>query len=172
MILVSESVDYDAQAAGGTSVARGARDRALRRLAQISVPPRRVTLTSRSGRQVPVTVVNSTGYDIRVRVRLGSPKVTFPTGATRTISVPGKERGSTFGTLAFSLEAKAAGSFPLAVRLETPDGKDVIGSGQILIRSSAVSAVTFMATAGGALFLAVAWARRALSRRAKRGAAA
>lgn len=76
------------------------------------------------------------------------------------------------GTLGFSLEAKAAGSFPLTVRIETTDGKDLVGTGQILVRSSAVSAVTFMATAGGALFLAVAWARRAMSRRAKRDATA
>ena len=47
-----------------------------------------------------------------------------------------------------------------------------VGSGEILVRSTAVSAVTFMATAGGALFLLVAWARRALSRRPKTGSAA
>lgn len=171
LIFVSESADYDGHQTTGTSLARGARERAQKRLGQISVPPRRVTLTSRGGK-VPVTVVNATGYHIRLRVRLDSQKVTFSTGATRTISIPGKDRGSTFGTLEFPLEAKAAGSFPLTVRLETPDGKDAVGTGQILVRSSAVSAVTFMATAGGALFLAVAWARRAMSRRAKRGATA
>lgn len=172
MILVSESADYDAHPATAVTLARGARERAQKRLGQISVPPRRVTLTSRSGRQVPVTVVNATGFDIRVRVRLDSQRVTFPTGSSRIISIPGKERGSMIGTLGFSLEAKAAGSFPLTVRIETTDGKDLVGTGQILVRSSAVSAVTFMATAGGALFLAVAWARRAMSRRAKRDATA
>jgi uncharacterized protein DUF6049 len=171
LIYVSESADYDARLSTGASLSRAARERAQRRLGQITVPPRRVTLTSRGG-QVPVTVVNATGYHIRVQVRLDSQKVTFPTGATRRISIPGKERGSILGTLAFALEAKAAGSFPLTVRVETYDGKDLVGTGQILVRSSAVSAVTFMATAGGALFLAVAWARRALTRRAKRDTAA
>jgi hypothetical protein len=171
LIFVSESADYDGHQTTGTSLARGARERAQKRLGQISVPPRRVTLTSRGGK-VPVTVVNATGYRIRLRVRLDSQKVTFSKGATRMISIPGKDRGSTLGTLEFPLKGKAAGSFPLIVRLETPDGKDAVGTGQILVRSSAVSAVTFMATAGGALFLAVAWARRAMSRRAERSATA
>lgn len=168
LILASESADYDRKPATASSFAAAARDSALFRLSQISVPARRVTLTARGG-QVPITVRNLTGYTIRLRVRLDSQKVTFPTGAVRTIEVPGKPEGASLGTLAFALEARAAGSFPVEVRLETPRGDEVIGSGQILVRSSAVSAVTFMATAGGALFLVGAWARRAMSRRPKRG---
>ena len=169
-ILSSESADYDAGHDIASGLARAVRDTTLQRLGQITVPPRRVTLTSRGG-QVPVTVVNATGYTIHIKVRLDSQKVAFPTGSTRTIEVPGREGGTTFGTLAFELEARAAGSFPIAVLLETREG-DLVGNGQILVRSSAVSAVTFMATAGGALFLAGAWARRAWTRRPKRSASA
>ncbi|TMK23000.1 MAG: hypothetical protein E6G68_01125 [Actinobacteria bacterium] len=171
IVLASESSDYDRHSSTAISLARKARELARHHLDRIAVPPRRVTLTSRGG-QVPVTIVNRSGYTIRLRVRLDSQKVTFPTGAARVIEVPGKERGTSLGTLPFALEARAAGSFPVVVRLETVDGDDVIGSGEILVRSTAVSAVTLMATAGGALFLLVAWARRALSRRPKTGSAA
>lgn len=165
LILVSESADYDARAGTAVTLARAARERAQRTLAQIVVPQRRVTLTSRGGR-VPVTVVNRTGFTIRVRVRLDSQKVRFPEGSSRSIEVPGRPRGTTIGTLEFAAAARAAGSFPVVVRVETVDG-DLVGTGQIQVNSSAVSAVTFMATAGGALFLAGAWARRAWSRRRK-----
>jgi hypothetical protein len=171
IVLVSESADYDRHTATAITLARGARERARHHLDRISVPPRRVTLTARGG-QVPITVVNRSGYTIRLQVRLDSQKVTFPTGASRVIEVPGKDRGASLGTFPFALEARAAGSFPVTVRLETPDGHDLVGSGQILVRSTAVSAVTLMATAGGALFLLVAWMRRALSRRPKTGSTA
>jgi hypothetical protein len=116
-----------------------------------------------------VTLVNRTGYTIRVRVRLDSQKVRFPEGSSREIEVPGRPRGTTFGTLEFAAQARAAGSFPVLVRLESGEG-DLVGTGEIQVNSSAVSAVTFMATAGGALFLAGAWARRAWSRRRKHDA--
>jgi uncharacterized protein DUF6049 len=171
VLMAAESADLDPRPSSAINLARTARGRARALLNLVTVPPRRVTLTSRGG-QVPVTIVNRTGYDVRVRVRLDSVKVTFPTGASRVVDIPGRERASSLKTLPFSLEARAAGSFPVAVRVETVDGRDLIGTGQILVRSSAVSAVTFMATAGGALFLVGAWARRALSRRNKRDATA
>jgi uncharacterized protein DUF6049 len=171
IVMATESADYDLRTSSAISLARAARARARYFLGRVTVPARRVTLTSRGG-QVPVTVVNRTGFNVRVRVRLDSVKVTFPTGSSRVIEIPGKEHAASLGTLAFELEARAAGSFPVDVKLETVEGRDVIGTGQIIVRSSAVSAVTFMATAGGALFLVGAWARRALSRRTKRDATA
>ena len=165
-ILTSESADYDRSSSGAVTLARSARDRARHHLERISIPPRRITLTSRGG-QVPVTVVNRSGYTIRVRIQLDSQKVAFPTGSSGVIEVPGKARDASLGTLPFALEARAAGSFPVSVQIRTVDGHDIIGTGEILVRSTAVSAVTFMATAGGALFLLVAWGRRALSRRTK-----
>lgn len=165
-ILTSESADYDRSSNGAITLARSARERARHHLDRISIPPRRITLTSRGG-QVPITVVNRSGYTIRVRIQLDSQKVAFPTGSSGIVEVPGKARDASLGTLPFALVARAAGSFPVSVQMKTVDGENVIGTGEILVRSTAVSAVTFMATAGGAVFLLVAWARRALSRRAK-----
>lgn len=165
LILVSESVDYTARPSTAVALARAASEGAERLLKQITVPPRRVTLTSRGG-QVPVTVANATGFTIRVRVHLDSQKVRFPSGASRQIEIPGRERATTLGTLEFEAQARAAGSFPVVVRIESSKG-DLVGTGEIQVNSSAVSAVTLMATAGGALFLVAAWARRAISRRRK-----
>lgn len=169
LLLASESADYDRRQRTAVALARAVRDGAQEQLAKITVPPRRVTLTRRGG-QVPVTIRNRTGYSIRLRVELESPRVAFPAGRARQINGEGRPRATSLETLTFRIEARAAGSFPITVRVETPDGREVIGTGQVQVRSSAVSAVTLMATAGGALFLVGAWARRALSRRPKAGA--
>ncbi|MEX2557280.1 MAG: DUF6049 family protein [Actinomycetota bacterium] len=163
-ILIAESSDFRPRVA--TAFARAVRATAEATLNAITVPPRRVTLTSRGGR-VPVTVVNGTGYTIRVRVRLDSAKVAFPGGDIREVTVEGNPDRQTLSTETFELEARTAGSFPIDVRIETADGESQIGTGQLLVRSTAVSAVTFAATAGGALFLLGAWARRAFIRRPK-----
>lgn len=167
-ILIAESADYTRPSTTGvaTAFARSARATAERTLGAIRVPARRVTLTSRGGR-VPVTVVNDTGYTIRVRVRLDSAKVAFPEGASRRVTVEGRPDRQTLSTVTFDLEARTAGSFPIEVRIESPDGAFRIGTGQLLVRSTAVSAVAFAATAGGVLFLLGAWGRRAFVKRTK-----
>jgi hypothetical protein len=171
-ILVAESADYRTEkTATAAAFARSARAAAENTLRAITVPPRRVTLTSRRGPRVPVTVVNQTGFPITVRVRLDSAKVTFHNGSTRRVEVEANQPGGkTLSTVTFDFEARTAGSFPIDVRIETADGDDVIGSGQLLVRSTAVSAVALAATAGGALFLLVAWGRRAFVRRPKANA--
>jgi hypothetical protein len=173
LLLASESADYDRRISSAVALARVARERAQNLLAGIRVTPerRRVTLTRRGG-QVPVTIRNRTGHSIRLRVSLVSPRVTFPEGSVRRIEIEGRARGTTLGTVTFRIEARSAGTFPIDVRLETPDGQNLVATGQVQVRSSAVSAVTLMATAGGALFLVGAWARRVLSRRRKRAASA
>jgi hypothetical protein len=170
LILTSESADYIRRAGTAGLLARAARSRAEDRLARISVPARRVTLTARGG-QLPVTIVNgnatgNTPWALRLRIRLDSAKVAFPHGATRIVAVAGRLQ-----TVTFALQARTAGTFPIQVRLETADGARLIGTAQMLVQSTAVSAVTLMATAGGALFLIGAWARRAISRRRKGRAA-
>ena len=166
-ILIAESIDYARPTDGrGAAFARSARATADATLGAIRVPARRVTLTSRGGR-VPVTVVNDTGYTIRVRLRLDSAKVAFPEGASRRVTVEGRPDRQTLSTVTFDLEARAAGSFPIEVRIESPDGEFRIGTGQLLVRSTAVSAVAFAATAGGVVFLLGAWGRRAYVKRTK-----
>jgi len=168
-ILSSESVDWSAAPSRGVALAVAGRDIAARTLSRIRSPSRQVTLTSRVA-QIPVTILNDTqpSQPVRVRVRLESAKVTFPSGAAQTIEVSQR-----VATVTFRSETRVTGSFPLRVVLETPDGTTAFGEGTIVVRSTAVSAVTLAATGGGFILLLISWFRRFLrDRRAKAGAGA
>jgi hypothetical protein len=154
LLLSAESDDWAASPQHAISLAGAAMHRATAILTRVRTPNRHVTLTSRGG-LVPVTILNDTGVPVRLQVRLESSKLVFPRGARQVVRIPGRVR-----TLSFSAEARAAGAFPIAVLLLTPDGEHALGRGVIVVRSTAVSAVTLMATGGGALFLLAAWGRR------------
>lgn len=159
-VLAAESADWIAAPARGTLLASVARGGAEVTLSRVRVPGRQVTLTSRIA-QIPVTIQNDTGQAIRIRVRLDSTKIIFPQGDARAIEV-----GPGFETVTFRAETRVTGSFPLSVVLETPDGASRVGEGTIIVRSTAVSAVTLLAVGGGVLVLFLSWARRvAKSRR-------
>ncbi|MBI4728245.1 MAG: hypothetical protein HY775_01895 [Acidobacteria bacterium] len=163
LILDSESADWSIAPAGGVAIAETARRKARDFLGTIRAPDRQVTLTSRRG-ALPVTVVNGTGLEIRLRVRLSSVKATFPAGESRLL-----ETGARIATLEFPAVARATGSFPVTVLLQTVGG-ETIATGRVVVRSTAVGAVALAATGGGALFLLGAWVRRVLRRRRARPA--
>jgi len=94
-----------------------------------------------------------------VRVRVASAKVACPNGAAKIIQIDPPN-----ATVDFTVLARAAGSFPLDVRLETPDGVRLIGRGSVILRSSAVSAVALLVVAGSAVFWRLPWGRRTRKR--------
>jgi hypothetical protein len=159
-ILAAESSEWGADPAAGARVARRVRSSVLGILSGIQVGSgRRVTLTAKSG-SVPVTVINKNPFPVRLRVSVDSAKVGFPSGAAQLAQVnPPNE------TVDFTVLARAAGSFPLDVRLETPDGDRLIARGSVTLRSSAVSTVALLVVAGSTLFLLLAWGRRSRRRR-------
>lgn len=159
LVLLSESAEWNADADTGSALARAVTARVRAVLAAIRVVRRQVTLTSRTG-DVPVTVVNENEFPLRLRLLLQSPKVTFPKGNVRTVDVPTPNH-----TEDFKIEARTAGAFPLAVRVETPDGGRLLARGELIVRSTAVSAVALIALGGGAFFLLAAWLRRDARRR-------
>lgn len=158
LVLTAESADF----AGGTkglALARAAKSAADRLVGKISAAPRRVTLTSRTG-QLPVTVLNDTGYVVAVRLRLVSAKVEFPDGAEQTIEIP--DRSS---TITVAAKAIATGAFGVKIELRTPDGTFPIGDDELVVRSTAVSAVALITVGGGIVVLLATWFRRAGRRR-------
>jgi hypothetical protein len=158
-LLASESAEWDGTPSAGVALARTVRAAVSTMLSGIQVGAgRRVTLTSKSG-SVPVTVINQNPFPVRLLIRVGSAKVGFPSGSTRTIQVDPPN-----DTVDFTVQARAAGSFPLDVRLETPDGAHLIARGRVVLRSSAVSAVALLVVGGSAVFLLLAWARRSRRR--------
>jgi hypothetical protein len=167
-LLASESSEWQADPAAGLRLARRVRSAVLNILSGIQVGTgRRVTLTSKSG-SVPVTIINRNPFPVRLRVRVESAKVGFPNGAAKITQIDPPN-----ATVDFTVLARAAGSFPLDVRLETPDGIRLIGRGSVILRSSAVSAVALLVVAGSTVFLLLAWARRTRKRtKAAAGASA
>jgi hypothetical protein len=117
-------------------------------LAQVHVPrPSTITLTSRSG-EIPLTFRNDTGQRIEVFVGLASPKLTFPQGSSRRITL---EPRST--TVRFAVEARASGTFALQLGVRSPDGGLPVADTRFRVRSTAASTVGIVLMGSAAVFL-------------------
>ncbi|MCA1842802.1 MAG: DUF6049 family protein, partial [Actinobacteria bacterium] len=126
----------------------------------------RVTLTSRRA-TIPISLFNATGRPLQVRVRLQSDQLRFLDGAERSVTLASQNT-----TERFRVESRSTGAFPLEITVTSPDGALTINSSELTIRSTVVSGVGAVLTAGAGLFLLVWWGndlRR--SRRRRRGRA-
>jgi len=160
-VLLAQSDDWASAPLEGVALAGEVEARLSGITSALAVAERRVTLTSRTG-DVPLTVVNNSGVNVRARVSLSSAKVRFPQGSTRSIDLaPGDN------TFSFPVEVLATGAHPLEISVDTPDGTRQLVAGTVVIRSTAVSAVSLAVVAGSAMFLLVAWLRRARRRSAR-----
>lgn len=110
--------------------------------------------------RVPVTVTNKANYPVRVRVNVSSPKVDFPDGTSRVVTVepPGNSR------LEFSAITRSTGTFPILVRLTSPDRSIAFDSAELSVRSTAINISALVLTVGGAFFL-IAWVVRRRGRK-------
>ncbi|MEO5680839.1 MAG: hypothetical protein ABIS47_14355, partial [Acidimicrobiales bacterium] len=87
----------------------------------LKMPERRtLRLTARTG-QLPVGIFNETGRTARVLLQLDSDKLEFPDG-NRTQVVLDRRTN----TSRILVRVRASGSFPVRVRLLTPDGSQVL----------------------------------------------
>lgn len=133
-----------------------------RTYAGVEVSQGLVTLTSREG-FIPVTLRNSSGLPLRVRVKLiADLSVAFVTGNSRQVVLPPSER-----TLTFAVRAKTTGRFPIRVQVRTP-GPDrtaeTIAQSEVVVRSTVYNRLALFLTIGAGLFLLVWWGRRFISR--------
>jgi hypothetical protein len=162
-LLVAESTDLRAGAARAAYVraVRHSLDGALR---GIQMPRGRTfSLTARSA-QIPLTFRNKTGYPVHAFVTLRADKLQFEDQAGRRVDLV---RPNT--TERFSVRARTSGTFPVRVRLESPDGSLLIGNTRFTVRSTATSGVGILLSVGAALFLILWWARHIVrGRRAAR----
>lgn len=126
-----------------------------------------VTLTSRSGANIPVRVTSDAEERLRVEVMLvsqhliGSPRqeLVLDAGVTRTLT--------------FDVDLKTTGRFPVLVQVVAPGGRRctpdpnpcVIEETSVVVRSTAYNRVALIITIAAALVLVIAWARRFLPRR-------
>ena len=117
-----------------------------------------VTLTSRRG-VIPVTVTNSTGYSLRLRVTLLSPRLQFLQEGETQVVVLDRPRQA----LSFPVLAQTTGRFPVRILLRTPRGAHIAES-RIVVRSTALNVRALLVTIAAALFLLFLWVRRLVFR--------
>jgi uncharacterized protein DUF6049 len=117
-----------------------------------------ITLTSRGG-IIPVTLQNAAGYPVELQLTLRSARLRFVGGGSRQVRLERPVQ-----QFVFPVQAQTTGRFPVRVELQTPDGEPISFS-RIVVRSTAYNRVALVITAGAALFLALWWGRRLLSRR-------
>jgi hypothetical protein len=128
----------------------------------------RVTLTSRRA-SIPISLLNATGRPLQVRIRLESDQLRFLDGSERFLTLAPQNT-----TERFRVESRSTGAFPLVIRVTSPDGSLLVNSSELTIRSTVVSGVGAVLTAGAGIFLLVWWgndlrrSRRRRSGRARR----
>ncbi|MEX1045886.1 MAG: DUF6049 family protein [Actinomycetota bacterium] len=138
------------------------RDRVTAELAKIRPEGSQVvTLTSRTGR-IPVRVTNDSERAVRIGVRLVSTRLGEVAGNPRQVTLQPSETA----TLAFDIEVRTTGTFPVQVLIETPSGRP-INEGSLVVRSTAFSRVALFITLGAILVLLGLWGRRFVSRTKK-----
>lgn len=125
-----------------------------RQISLIQLPPSRsITLTARTG-AIPITILSKAAYPVHLQLEVDSEKLEFPKGAGRAIILARRNT-----TERFSVRARTSGTFPMQLRLTSPDGSTVIGSSRFTVRSTAASGVGVLLSAGAGAFLLVWWAR-------------
>ena len=147
--LVAESRNWwvdDALAAQGLDFARASAEEARAEMAKVSIEvSERITLTSRA-EDIPLRVLNDTGYPVRVRFQLDSARLRFEEERVRTF-----ETGRT--PLTIPVRADTSGFFPVKMSLVTPDGSEVIAESQPTVRSTEFNNVALTITVGALFFL-------------------
>lgn len=132
----------------------GLHRRVGRELSLVRVPEARtITLTARRG-EIPVTVLSEVDYPVVVDVRVTSDRLGFPDGASRRVQLTRRN-----STQQFSVEARGSGTFPLRVRLVSPDGSLVVGETRFTVRSTVFSGVGLVLSAGALGVLFAWWGR-------------
>jgi hypothetical protein len=121
-----------------------------------------ITFTSRTA-SIPVSVLSSAPFPVKVVLSLSSDKFAFPDGSARTLTLD-------HPTTPVRIEARSVTSgdrLPVEVTLTTPDGQLVIARAALTVHSTSISIVGIALTALAALVLLVWWART--WRRGRRG---
>lgn len=140
--------------------------RQITRATESVVAPRsgNVTLTSRDGR-IPLNLSNENLYDVTVRLRFQSDKLTFPDGDTVIVHL----EASTVTSLDVDVRARSSGTFPLRLTITSPDEIVLVSRSRFTVRSTAVSGVGLFLSVGAGLFLALWWASHFRKVRRARG---
>jgi hypothetical protein len=123
-------------------------------LAAISLAVESITFTSRTA-SIPITVLSTAPFSIRVVLSLSSDKFTFPAGSSRTLTLD-------HATTSVRVPARSRTSgdrLPVDVTLRTPDGGLTISRAVLTVHSTEISIVGVALTVFAGLVLLVWWVR-------------
>ena len=124
--------------------------------------PDEINLTSQEG-EIPLVVVNETGFPTSVRISLRSPERDLVLDPQEFAT----QRIDAGGSFQFTVEAvaRSSGIFQMEVLVDTPRGELDIASKSITVRSTAFNLVAVGITIGALVFLLAFYAMRLLRRR-------
>jgi hypothetical protein len=124
-------------------------------LATISLAVERtITFTSRTA-SIPITVLSTAPFSIRVVLSLSSDKFTFPAGSSRALTL---DRSTT--SVRVPARSRTSGDrLPVDVTLRTPDGGLTISRAVLTVHSTEISIVGVALTVFAGLVLLVWWMR-------------
>ena len=174
-LLISESADLADRARPAEVAAANAEINHLKQMVRLP-GNQSITFTARQG-LIPITILSSAPFPMRVRLRVTSQKLGFqpvglPGGSctqAETSEICTVELRAENTTVRVPVVAKTAGVFSLNVALDSPDGFLNLASNQDTVRSTAASGVGVFLSIGAALLLAVWWVRNVIhGRRARR----
>ena len=153
-LFVAEAAGYLVDESGGRawiSSAHSTTHAAFR--STLPAPDQAFTLTSRSG-TIPVSLGDPGPRPLKAVFTLRSPRMTFPDGATKTVTLARENQ-----TVTFAVQTNAVGPSPVLVTVTAPNGH-TIGQQTLLVRSTAVNTIALAITVGAGLVLLLLWARR------------
>lgn len=165
-LLIAESADWWT---GRSAIERGTRyAQAVGRIvrgefAKVGAPgSQHVTLTAHEG-VIPIQVRSETDYPIDLVIRLDSDKLGFPDGIRLKRRLMPRAQNVEVRAI-----ARTTGTFPVRVVLETPGRGVVLGSSQLVVRSTAYNLVGLGITGSAAVFLVAWWCAGVIRRRIAR----
>jgi hypothetical protein len=124
-------------------------------IGEVSLAPERtITFTSRTA-AIPITVVSTAPFRVRVVLSIQSDKFNFPNGDTRSLLL---DRPTT--PVRVQAHARTSGDrLPVEVTLRTPDGRLVLARATLTVHSTSISIVGIALTVLAGLVLLVWWGR-------------
>jgi hypothetical protein len=165
-LLIAESADWWT---GRSAIERGTRyAQAVGRIvrgefAKIRAPEsQHVTLTAHEG-VIPIQVRSETDYPIDLVIRLDSDKLGFPDGMRLKRRLMPRAQNVEVRAI-----ARTTGTFPVRVVLETPGRGVILGSSQLVVRSTAYNIVGLGITGSAGVFLVTWWLVGVIRRRIPR----
>lgn len=122
--------------------------------------PSQTTFTSRSG-SLDISVFNEADYPVEAKVLLRALDMEFQPSSFDEVFPPGTRR------LTIEAEAQTSGTFPIEVRIETPDGYQ-IASDAVQVQSTEFNIVALAITFGAVVFLILFYTVKVMRRRRAR----